>query len=263
MAHIRFANVDLEYPIRENQSASLKDFVLQGLLRQKKMNVLKSVKALENLTFEIHEGERVGIIGLNGAGKSTLLRSIAGIYPIIRGTRSVEGTVSSIFDISLGFEADATGWQNVYFRSYLQGEKPKDIKERLQDIEEFTELGEFLNLPIRCYSTGMLMRLAFAIATSRTTDILLIDEVFATGDLVFRKKAEARMRELLNKAQIVAMVGHNLDFLSEFCTKVIWIHKGRLYKTGPATELIQEYREEATRLRNKPAHKLLETQTSC
>lgn len=240
MALIKFESVDLEYPIRENQTVTLKEFILKGLFRQRR-NGTRSVKALSNLTFEITDGERIGIIGRNGAGKSTLLRTIGGIYPIQTGKRIVHGNICSLYDIALGFEPDATGWQNIYFRSYLQGDTPKQVKEKLKDIEDFTELGDFLNLPIRCYSTGMLMRLAFAIATSRCPEILLVDEVFATGDLVFRKKAEARMRDLLHKARIVVMVGHDLGFLQEFCTRVIWMDKGRIHATGPTHDIINDY----------------------
>lgn len=249
MAHIRFANVELEYPIRENQHASFKEFVLHTLLRRKKAEKVRVVRALDDLSFEVNEGERLGIIGLNGAGKSTLLRTIAGVYPINKGTREVDGTISSLFDIALGFEQDASGRSNIFFRSYLQGESPKEVRERIKDIEDFTELGEFLDLPIRCYSTGMVMRLAFAIATSRHPEILLVDEVFATGDLLFRQKAEARMRDLMTRARIVVLVGHNLDFLSEFCTRILWLDKGRLYAEGPTAEIIGRYQAEVAQIR--------------
>lgn len=252
MAFVQFENVDLEYPVRENQTVTLKEFILHGLFRKKKSGV-RSIKALSNLSFEINQGERIGIIGLNGAGKSTLLRTIGGIYPIKSGRRVVDGSICSLFDIALGFDYDATGWQNVYFRSYLQGETPKTVKPKLKEIEDFTELGNFLNLPLRCYSTGMVMRLAFAIATSRCPEILLIDEVFATGDLVFQKKAEARMRDFLHKAEIVVMVGHNLDFLQEFCTKVIWLHKGQIHDIGPTRQIIQAYKGDAGQLQKAAA----------
>lgn len=247
MTHIQFDHVDLEYPVRENQTVTFKEFILQSLFRKKRTGA-RTIKALSDLSFQIHEGERVGIIGLNGAGKSTLLRTIGGIYPINHGSRLVQGSICSLFDINLGFEPNATGWENIYFRSYLQGETPKTIKPKLKEIAEFTELGDFLNLPIRCYSTGMLMRLAFAIATSRCPEILLIDEVFGTGDLVSQKKAEARMRDFLHKARIVVMVGHHLEFLQEFCTRIIWLHHGRIHAIGPARQTIQAYMREAGQL---------------
>ncbi len=247
MAHIQFAKVDLEYPIRENRTVTFKEFIVRGLFRQKKEKV-RSIKALADLTFEISEGERIGIIGLNGAGKSTLLRTIAGVYPIKRGLRRVQGSVCSLFDITVGFEEEATGWQNIYYRSYLQGETPQTVQEKLAEIADFTELGHFLNLPIRCYSTGMHMRLAFAIATARCPEILLIDEVFSTGDMNFQKKAEERMRAFLHKAKIVVMVGHDLSFLEEFCTGVIWLHQGQIMAMGPTRQIIQSYKHEAGQL---------------
>jgi ABC-type polysaccharide/polyol phosphate transport system ATPase subunit len=243
MAHIKYDSVTLEYPVRENQTVTLKEFILHGLFR-KKRNVIRSIKALSDLTFEIRDGERVGVIGRNGAGKSTLLRTIGGVYPTQSGSRIVDGSICALYDIAVGFEPDATGRQNIYLRSYLQGETPRSVRTKLKDIEDFTELGEFLNLPIRCYSTGMLMRLAFAIATSRCPEILLIDEAFATGDLVFQKKAEARMRDLVHKARIVVMVGHNLNFLQEFCTRIIWMDKGRIHATGATADVIRAYKSE-------------------
>jgi ABC-type polysaccharide/polyol phosphate transport system ATPase subunit len=253
MAVVSFTNVTLEYPIRENQSVTLKEFVLHGLFRRKQTKGVRSIKALSDLTFSICDGERVGIIGRNGAGKSTLLRTIGGVYPIQSGTRTVAGSICSLFDIGVGFEIDCTGWQNIYFRSYLQGETPRSIKEKLPEIAAFTELGDYLNLPIRCYSTGMLMRLAFAIATARYPEILLVDEVFGTGDLVFQKKAEARMRDFMHRAKIVAMVGHNLEFLEEFSTKVIWLHEGKLHAVGPSRQIIQEYKQSAAQLQQQAA----------
>jgi ABC-type polysaccharide/polyol phosphate transport system ATPase subunit len=245
MAHIRFANVDLEYPVRENQTITLKEFILRGVFLRRLTQRVRAIKALSEVSFEIRDGQRVGVIGLNGAGKSTLLRTIAGIYPIHSGVRKVAGSICSLFDIASGFDHDATGWQNVYHRSYLQGETPKEVRSKLKEIEEFTELGDFLNLPIRCYSTGMVMRLAFAIATSRCPEILLIDEVFSTGDIVFQRKAETRMRDFLHQARIVVMVGHQLDFLQEFCNDVIWLHHGKIHAVGPTRQIIQAYVREA------------------
>jgi lipopolysaccharide transport system ATP-binding protein len=248
MTHIRFTDVDLEYPVRENQTITLKEFILRGKLARTLTERVRTIKALCGVSFEIHEDQRVGIIGLNGAGKSTLLRTIAGIYPINRGVRSVAGSICSLFDIASGFDNDATGWENIYHRSYLQGETPREVRGKLKEIEEFTELGSYLNLPIRCYSTGMVMRLAFAIATSRQSDILLVDEVFSTGDLLFQKKAETRMRDFLHQARIVVMVGHDLGFLQDFCTDVIWLHHGRIHAIGPAHQIIAAYQGEAAQL---------------
>lgn len=241
MALIELEDVDLVYPVRENHGITFKEFILKGLFRQKYEERWKSIHALRGISCRITDGERVGIIGNNGAGKSTLLRTIGGIYPATKGTRHVEGAICSLFDIGVGFELAATGWENIRYRSYLQGETPKSVSEKMQGIADFTELGKFLDLPVNCYSAGMMTRLAFAIATSSHPEILLIDEVFGAGDLSFQKKAEARMKDFMNKARIVVMVGHNLGFLAQFCSRILWLDHGRLMLEGPAEEVVAAY----------------------
>jgi ABC-type polysaccharide/polyol phosphate transport system ATPase subunit len=250
MALIDFEGVDLVYPVRENRGLTLKDLLLKGVFRRRQSAPRwKSIHALKEVTFRIGDGERVGIIGRNGAGKSTLLRSIGGVFPVHKGRRQVDGNICALFDIGLGFEPLASGWENIRFRGYLQGETPRSIQAKVADIAEFTELGQFLDLPLNCYSTGMVMRLAFAIATSGHPEILLVDEVFAAGDLSFQQKAQARMREFMGRARIVVMVGHNLDFLQQFSTRMLWLDQGCIRADGPPNEVVAQYRDESNAVR--------------
>jgi len=193
------------------------------------------------VTLHIGDGERVGILGANGSGKSTLLRLLAGIYPPSAGRRHVRGRVASLFELALGFEMESTGWKNILYRGYLQGETARGIRAKAREIAEFSELGEFLDLPVRYYSAGMLVRLAFAIATSLEPEILLVDEVLGAGDLAFQVKAQQRLRALMRQARILVVVSHDLQALPRLCSRALWLSQGRIRHDGPVEEVIATY----------------------
>ncbi|WP_197440005.1 ABC transporter ATP-binding protein [Calycomorphotria hydatis] len=193
------------------------------------------------MTIEFRENERVGVIGGNGSGKSTLLKMLSGIYPPTSGRIETDGEVSALFDFSLGFEADATGRENIYFRGYLQGESTQEIAAKFDEIVEFSELTEFIDIPVRCYSAGMLVRLGFAISTLMRPDILLVDECLAAGDANFMSKAKTRMQEMINEAQLLIIVSHDMETIAELCDRVIWMEKGILKMDGSPDHVIRTY----------------------
>jgi ABC-type polysaccharide/polyol phosphate transport system ATPase subunit len=213
----------------------------------------RDVQALAHIDLVVQSGDRIGIIGPNGAGKSTLLRLIAGIYPPTSGRRTVNGRISSLFDITLGFEPEATGWENIYYRGYLPGETPRSIRAKLSQIAEFSELGDFLDMPVRYYSTGMKVRLAYSIATAIEPEILLLDEIFGAGDLSFQTKARERISALINSAQAVIFVSHDLATVAQVCQRVLWLDHGRLRLAGPAEEVIAAYSGKAVKAASRPA----------
>jgi ABC-type polysaccharide/polyol phosphate transport system ATPase subunit len=240
MARIELDHVSLTFHVRKCGGMTLKEFLVRQLYRQT-VNPIIEVRALQDVSLHIGEGERVGIIGHNGAGKSTILKLLAGIYPPTEGQRLVDGQISSLFDIALGFEQDASGWENIAFRGYLQGETPATIKDKIQGIAEFSELGEFLNMPVRYYSAGMLVRLAFSIATAIEPEVLLVDEVLSVGDMAFQHKAHQRMREMMAKARLIVMVSHDLTSLAQFCTRGVWMDHGMLRMDGPMDRVVAAY----------------------
>src|SRR5437588_7539472 len=204
---------------------------------------LMEVRALQEVSLRVEQGDRVGVIGHNGAGKSTLLKLLAGIYPPTEGRRVVVGRISSLFDISLGFEGEGSGWENIAYRSYLQGETPRSVRAKRAAIAEFSELGDFLNMPVRYYSAGMVLRLAFSIATAIDPEILLVDEVLSVGDLAFQHKARERMNEMMAKAHLMVVVSHDLTQLANLCNRAVWMDHGRIVRTGPTPEVIAAYQE--------------------
>lgn len=242
MAKIELDDVSLTFTVHQHKRVSLKEYLVRGLFRRSN-NPPFSVHALAGVNLSARDGERVGVIGHNGAGKSTLLKLLAGIYPPTAGTRTVEGRVCSLFDISLGFEPEATGWDNITYRAYLQGETPATLKGKVDAIAAFTELNDFLNIPVRHYSAGMLMRLAFSIATTIEPEILLVDEVLAVGDLAFQQKAQARMKEMMDSARLMVLVAHDLTTVKNMCNRVLWMQHGAVVMDGPPDEVIEAYVE--------------------
>jgi ABC-type polysaccharide/polyol phosphate transport system ATPase subunit len=240
MASIRLDSLSLTFRIRPQGRVTFKEWLLKGLFLRS-VQPVKEVRALQNVSLSIKEGERVGIIGHNGAGKSMLLKVLAGVYPPTGGRRLVQGQVSSLFDLNLGFEPEASGWENIAYRGYLQGETPRSIRAKTNSIAEFSELGEFLDLPIRCYSAGMRVRLAFAIATAMEPEILLVDEVLNVGDLSFQQKAAQRMREMMAKARLIVLVSHELETLAKLCERIVWLEHGQVRMDGPTAGVITAY----------------------
>lgn len=240
MARIELDDVSLHFQVRQKRRVTLKEYLLHHLYR-KSANPVVEVRALDRINLSFGDGERVGIVGHNGAGKSTLLRLLAGVYPPTSGHRRVQGRISSLFDITLGFEIESTGWENIDYRAFLMGETPQSIAPKRQEIAEFSELGDFLNMPVRYYSAGMLVRLAFAISTAIEPEVLLIDEVLSVGDLAFQTKARARMQRVMNAARIIVMVSHDLDALAQICRTGIWMDHGRVKRIGPMREIIAAY----------------------
>lgn len=242
MAHIDLSNADLTFTLRKASRLSLKEYLLNGMFLNR-VNPKLSVQALRGLNLQVRDGDRLGVIGHNGAGKSTLLKMIAGVYPPTRGTMSVDGKICSLFDITLGFEPDATGRENIAFRAYLQGETPRTLKAKVAEVEEFCELGPFLDTPVRYYSAGMAIRLAFSIATVSQPEILLIDEVLSVGDMAFQLKARKRMRDLMASASLMVMVSHDLESVKAMCNQVLWLSKGQIIMTGPTDKVVAAYEE--------------------
>jgi lipopolysaccharide transport system ATP-binding protein len=240
MAKIELNDVHLTFTIRQQRRVTLKEFLLRGLFLQSR-NPKMAVHALSGINLNCTIGDRLGIIGHNGAGKSTLLKLLAGVYPPTSGTRTVEGRICSLFDISLGFELDASGWENIKYRSYLLGETPTTLANKIDSIADFTELGEYLNIPVRYYSSGMLVRLAFAISTAVNPEVLLVDEVLSVGDAAFQIKATQRMRELMAAARLMVMVSHDLESIRTLCTKVLWLEHGTMRMLGSSEEVVNAY----------------------
>ena len=240
MARIDLENVSLTFKVRQKGRVPLKEFLVRQMFRRS-VNPYLEVRALQDVNLRLGNGERIGIIGHNGAGKSTMLKVLAGIYPPTAGNRLVEGRISSLFDIALGFEVDANGWENIAYRGYLQGETPRTLKSKIQPIADFTELGDFLNMPVRYYSAGMIVRLAFSIATSIEPEILLVDEVLSVGDMAFQQKARQRIHEMIAKAELIVVVSHDLESLAKLCNQAIWMDHGRIRQMGPVQEIIAAY----------------------
>jgi ABC-type polysaccharide/polyol phosphate transport system ATPase subunit len=244
MARISLLQVVVEFPIVNAASRSLQLRLYQALggkLTSHHKTVV--VRALDRLDLELRDGDRLGLVGHNGAGKTTLLRVLAGVYPPAAGAATVEGSISSFTDLSLGMDLEATGWENIIFRCAFMGLSFREAKRIAPAIGEFSELGEYLNLPTRTYSTGMFLRLAFAISTSVEPDILIMDEMIGAGDAQFLEKAQRRLYELIHKANILVLASHDLGIIAKLCDKVLWLEHGTIKRLGSMEDILKEYRD--------------------
>lgn len=199
------------------------------------------VRSLDHLNLEIKSHERVGLIGHNGAGKSTLLRVLSSVYEPTEGVAKITGSIGSLIDISLGIDLEATGLENIYLRSALLGIPKKNVDKELNSLVEFTELGDFINMPVRTYSTGMHMRLAFAVSTMISPDILLMDEWLSVGDQSFQEKAENRLNRLIERTNILVIATHSRRLIERCCTRVLWLEHGRLKMDGSPEQVCPLY----------------------
>jgi lipopolysaccharide transport system ATP-binding protein len=219
MAHIKLDQASVEIPIYSNHNRSIKNSLLKNLTKDKVLP--HSVKALNNITLDLKDGDRLGVMGPNGAGKSTLLRTLAGVYHPTSGSIDVSGSIASLIDISLGMDSEATGYENIRMRGIMMGMKLKQIKLIEEEIADFTELGKFLELPIRTYSTGMHMRLGFAVSTTVPADIILMDEWLSVGDSDFLIKAEKRLHDYIQKSSILVLASHSEELISKLTNQTL------------------------------------------
>ncbi len=221
----------VEFPIFENSHRSLKKKVLHlstgGIIGNDAGNH-PVVCALNSLDFTLKDGDRVGLVGHNGSGKTTLLRVLSGIYAPTRGSLRMTGRTASLLDVSTGVDPDATGFENIYLRGIMNGFRPSRIRDKIDEIADFTELGEYLNLPVRTYSSGMMLRLTFAISTSIDADILIMDEWLSVGDANFQEKAAKRLKALVDNASILVLASHSPDLIENVCNRKIQLDHGKI-----------------------------------
>ena len=244
MASILLKNVSIDIPIFNSQGRSLKKTIM-GVATGGKIGLTEQgktiIRSLEDLNLEISPYQRVGLIGHNGSGKSTLLRVISGVYEPTHGTISVEGKVGSLIDISLGIDPEATGLENIFLRASLLGIPKRIVKKELDNIIEFTDLGDFIYMPVRTYSSGMHLRLAFAVSTMISPEVLLMDEWLSVGDQGFQEKAEKRLTSLIERSNILVIASHSRRLIENCCDRVIWLEHGSIKMDGKPHDVCEQY----------------------
>lgn len=235
---IEVSNVTMRFRMNTDRIMSLKEFVttaLRGKLHYEEFT------ALNQVSFEVRKGETLGLIGRNGAGKSTLLKVISGILKPTEGSVACHGNVVPMLELGSGFDMDLTGRENIFLNGAILGYSEEFLKEKYDEIAEFSELGKFLEMPIRNYSSGMLARLAFSIATVVNPEILIVDEILAVGDMAFQEKSRRRMMEMMSGGTTVLFVSHSLEQIRQMCSRVVWLENGTVKMIGPTKEVCDEY----------------------
>ena len=258
MPYLRLKDVSVEFPIYDQRARELRTFLVPSRFRRKvyewranrvggvinrEDHLKPRVEALENINLSIETGERVGLIGVNGSGKTTLLRVLAGIYEPVSGTFERQGKSMTLFNIQESISPDATGLEAVRIRGKLLGLRGNEIEVMIEDVADFCELGNYIEMPVRTYSTGMQVRLAFAIATFASADILLMDEIIGAGDAAFFEKARARLRSFIDRSAILVIASHNYQIIRDWCTKAVLLHQGDIRRVGKVDDILKDYSE--------------------
>lgn len=237
---IQVNNITVRYKIANDRVSSLKEFVIKKI---KKSITEKDFLALDNVSFTVKKGDVVGVVGRNGAGKSTLLKVVSGIQKPASGNIVLNGRVVPMLELGAGFDMELSGKENVYLNGAVLGYSKEFLDEKYNDILEFSELGDFINMPVRNYSSGMVARLAFSIASMVNPEILIVDEVLSVGDENFQRKSKNRMIELMSGGSTVLFVSHNIKQIEEICNKAVWLEHGKVVMTGPSDVVCAEYKK--------------------
>lgn len=243
MAFIDFDKVCVDFPIFNATNRSLKNTIMQSATGGRVDFGAKEtiVRSLDNVSFRINPGDRIGLIGHNGAGKSTLLRVLSRVYVPTSGRAVISGSLGSLVDISLGIDPEATGRENILLRGVLMGLKRSEVLSRMDEIIEFSELGNFIDVPVRTYSSGMHLRLAFSVSTIIRPEILIMDEWLSVGDDRFNQKAATRLEEMVEKSQILVIASHSRSLVEQVCNRVLWFDHGQLKLDGSPEDVTRQY----------------------
>lgn len=245
---IKVDHVDLTFEVQNEKIDTLKESFVRTFKRDKSKKI--KIHALNDISFQIYKGEKVGIIGYNGAGKSTLLNVITGIYPPDKGNVTTYGNISPLLSLGAGFDPNFSGRKNIILNGAVLGYDKNFLESKIDEIIEFSELGDFIDIPIKNYSSGMLAKLGFSIATSVNPDILIIDEILAVGDVNFRKKSTDKIRSLMDGGTTVLLVSHSLIQIRNICDKAIWIDRGKLREMGEVNKVCDHYLKDAENASN-------------
>lgn len=238
---IKVDNVSMKFNLGIEKNFSLKQFFINLFRPKSKKPKKEDFWALKDVTFDVKKGEVVGFIGSNGAGKSTMLKVIAGVMKPTKGKVTVNGNICPMIELGAGFDMELTARENIYLNGAVLGYSKEFIEQKFDEIVEFSELKEFLDVPVRNFSSGMTARLAFSIATVVDPEILIVDEILSVGDIAFQKKSEAKMKSMIGGGTTVLFVSHSLNQIEKICDKVVWLDHGQVVKVGSAKEICKEY----------------------
>lgn len=238
---IKVDNVSMRFNLGIEKNFSLKQFFINLFRPKSKKTKKEDFWALKDVTFDVKKGEVIGFIGSNGAGKSTMLKVIAGVMKPTKGKVTVNGNICPMIELGAGFDMELTARENIYLNGAVLGYSKEFIEQKFDEIVEFSELKEFLDVPVRNFSSGMTARLAFSIATVVDPEILIVDEILSVGDIAFQKKSEAKMKSMIGGGTTVLFVSHSLNQIEKICDKVVWLDHGQVVKVGSTKEICKEY----------------------